>query len=167
MDPHYRCAMGRADPERERAVKVTAIHSGSDLKALTEMINTARWDADNAISEYDAQSLERYLAQADTLFLVCHDSDGALMGMASSRFEMKPYGQERWLYVDELDVCADQRRRGAGRALMRALLDIAEEAGCEELWLGADADNAAANALYHSLDPDVVEKVVGFTYELD
>ena len=89
------------------------------------------------------------------------------MGMASGRFEIKPYGQERWLYVDEVDVCADQRQKGAGKAIMQRLIELAEQAGCEELWLGTEVDNAAANALYRSLQPDDVSQVVGYTFETD
>ena len=103
----------------------------------------------------------------DTRFVACHDvgADGrTLLGIASARVEPKPYGGERWLYVDEVDVCADQRRRGAGRAMMRTLIDLARDAGCEEVWLGAERDNHAANALYRALDPDEVAEVIGYTY---
>jgi len=69
--------------------------------------------------------------------------------------------------VDELDVCANQRKRGAGTAIMQKLLEHAENAGCEEVWLGTEVDNTAANALYSSLNPDEVEQFIGYTYELD
>lgn len=138
---------------------------------LVADINAACWDAENDISRYDAAALKAYLEREDTLFVACYDTgaDNAstLLGIASGRIEMKPYAMERWLYVDEVDVCADQRRRGAGKALMRKLIDHAEELGCEELWLGTEVDNTAAKALYDSLEPDVVEAFVGFTFETD
>ena len=80
---------------------------------------------------------------------------------------MKPYEYALWLYVDEVDVCADQRQRGAGKALMTKLLEIAEASGCEEVWLGTEADNQPANALYRALNPDDVAAVVGYTFETD
>ena len=50
---------------------------------------------------------------------------------------------------------------------MRSLIEIAKAHECDELWLGAEADNFPANALYRSLDPDEVSNVVGYTYEMD
>ncbi len=151
-------------------IEVTVISPSDDLDRLVDEINQARWDEANEISEYDAESLSVYLARQDTLFVACHDvtEEGRnFMGMASDRFEIKPYEQERWLYVDEVDVCADQRQKGAGKAIMQKLIELAEQAGCEELWLGTEVDNAAANALYRSLQPDDVSQVIGYTYETD
>jgi ribosomal protein S18 acetylase RimI-like enzyme len=139
-----------------------------DLGRLVEEINSASWDEANEMTEFDADALSDYLDRQDTIFVACHehlDGNRMLLGIASSRLEMKPYGRERWLYVDEVDVCADQRRKGAGRAIMRRLLEIAAAAGCAELWLGTEPDNRAANALYRSLDPDDVDRFVGYTFE--
>jgi ribosomal protein S18 acetylase RimI-like enzyme len=140
-----------------------------DLERLVEEINSASWDAANEISGYDPEDLAAYLTHPDTVFIACHevaDEARVLLGIASARLEMKPYDRARWLYVDEVDVCANQRRRGAGSALMQALIRIADEADCEEVWLGAEADNEAANALYQSLNPDDVAKVMGYTWDI-
>lgn len=149
-------------------VEVITLHD--DLQQLVEEINQASWDDGNEMSKFDVEALSEYLARQDTLFVACHDiveGDRTLLGIASSRLEIKPYDKERWLYVDEVDVCADQRQRGAGKAIMRKLIAIAEDAGCEEVWLGTEADNQAANALYQSLAPDDVAQVIGYTYETD
>lgn len=144
--------------------------SGDDLDQLVEQINAAQWDDANEISEYDRDALLHYLDHTDTYFVTCYDASTApatLMGMASARLEIKPYARERWLYVDEVDVCVDQRRRGAGKAIMNKLLEIADDADCEELWLGTEIDNQPANALYRSLEPDDVAQVIGYTYEME
>lgn len=141
-----------------------------DLQRLVEEINNASWDDANEMSEFDVESLIEYLLRQDTLFVACHEGDDAdrtLLGFASSRMEIKPYAKERWLYVDEVDVCSDQRKKGAGKAIMRKLIEIAEDTGCDEVWLGTEVDNQPANALYRSLDPDEVEKFIGYTYETD
>lgn len=141
-----------------------------DLHRLVEEINQASWDEANEMSEFDADALRAYLAHQDTLFVACHavaDGRNTLLGIASSRFQTKPYNQERWLYVDEVDVCVDQREKGVGKAIMRKLVDIARDADCDEVWLGTEADNEAANALYRSLDPDEIAHVIGYTYETD
>ncbi len=148
-------------------ITVTLVTLTDDLARLVAEINQAAWDSGNEMSVYDVPALSTYLARPDTLFVTCHDVHDAgrnLLGMASARVEPKPYGHERWLYVDEVDVCADQRRRGAGRAIMQRLIDLAREAGCAEVWLGAERENHAANALYRSLDPAEVTEVIGYTY---
>ncbi len=147
-------------------MRAKTVTSEDDLDRLVQQINCASWDASNEMAEYDVESLMTYLLRQDTIFIACHDVDGSLLGIASSRIEIKPYGKELWLYVDEVDVCSDQRCKGAGRLIMETLIDIANERDCEELWLGAEADNTAANALYKSLDPDETGKVIGYTYEM-
>lgn len=141
-----------------------------DLELLVREINTAKWDDANAMDAYDAPSLAAYLARQDTIFIACHERVGdqrTLLGIASGRIEMKPYGGELWLYVDEVDVCVDQRRKGAGKALMTFLIDYAKHSGCEEVWLGTEVDNDAANGLYRSLGPDDEAQVIGYTFETD
>ena len=105
-------------------IEVTRITQEDDLESLVAAINGAQWDAANEISTYAVDALHAYLGRQDTLFMACHEIDGdaaTFLGMASSRVEMKPYGHELWLYVDEVDVCADQRQKGAGTALMQAI----------------------------------------------
>ncbi|MDH3642103.1 MAG: GNAT family N-acetyltransferase [Gammaproteobacteria bacterium] len=150
------------------AVTVITIHD--DLQRLVEEINQASWDDANEMTRYDVEALSAYLERQDTLFIACHDiaeGDRVLMGIASSRLEIKPYDKERWIYVDEVDVCANQRQKGAGKAMMRKLIGIANDMGCEEVWLGTEVDNRAANALYESVEPDDVARVIGYTYETD
>ena len=151
-------------------MEVMIISSEHDLARLTGDINQAQWDESNEMSIYDEESLRTYLEKQDTVFVACYDSlaEGrTFMGMASGRIEMKPYAGELWFYVDEVDVCVDQRQKGAGKCIMKKLIDIAEEQGCEELWLGTEVDNHPANALYKSLGPDDVGEVVGYTFETD
>jgi len=149
---------------------ISIVGLDDDLARLVEEINQAQWDEPSEMSTYDVASLTAYLQRQDTLFVTCYEATATariLLGFASGRIELKPYNNEKWLYVDEVDVCADQRMRGAGSAIMTKLLEIATAANCEELWLGTEVDNIAANALYKSLDPDDIENFVGYTYETD
>ncbi len=151
-------------------ITVSLITATDDLQALVDEINAATWDTANDVSKYDLDSLNTYLAHQDTVFVAAHETIGSersFLGMASARVEIKPYDKERWLYVDEVDVCVDHRKKGAGKAMMRKLLELADSADCEELWLGTEVDNDAANALYKSLDPHDVAQVVGYTFEMD
>jgi ribosomal protein S18 acetylase RimI-like enzyme len=141
-----------------------------NILALVEAINAVSWDDDNEMCAYNEEDLRFYLEQQHTVFVACYSEmthGKTLVGIASARIEIKPYEKERWLYVDELDVCTDQRRKGVGKFMMQFLIDFAQEQGCDELWLGAEADNLPANALYRSLKPDDVGNVVGYTFETD
>jgi ribosomal protein S18 acetylase RimI-like enzyme len=151
-------------------IDVNILTSSDDLSKIVHEINHASWDSANEMSVYDVESLSNYLERQDTLFVTCHDISSdppTLLGIASSRIEIKPYGKELWLYVDEVDVCSDQRQKGAGKAIMQKLIEIASERACKEVWLGAEVENMAANALYLSLKPDTLSQVVGYTFEIN
>jgi ribosomal protein S18 acetylase RimI-like enzyme len=57
-------------------------------------------------------------------------------------------GIEMFLY--ELSVHPDHRRRGLGTALVGALAELARERGCYGMWVGTESDNAAALATYRA-----------------
>ena len=50
----------------------------------------------------------------------------------------------------EIEVVEPARRRGAGRALPTAFLDLARREGHQKVWLLTDAHDTAAQALYRS-----------------
>ncbi|MCB1646357.1 MAG: GNAT family N-acetyltransferase [Pseudomonadales bacterium] len=139
-----------------------------DLAELAHRINVADWDEGNEIEMYSAESLAAYLQHEDVYLLVCEVSaqNTEVMGMASGRVLHKPYGRNRWLYVDEVDVCVPHRQKGAGKAMMNALLQLAANRGCNDVWLGTETDNVAANALYRSLKPADAEQFIGYAWEL-
>lgn len=144
-------------------VHVERLTVDAPLARRAAAIEAAEWDDDNDIdSPYTAESLAAYLASPDNVFLLARDGD-VVLGMASGTLLRKPYGDERWCYVDEVDVAVPHRRRGVGRALMEAFLQLAREAGCEVLWLGTEPDNEPALALYRSLAGDE-ETFVGFEF---
>ncbi len=146
---------------------ISVISIDDELDAVVRDINAAQWDDANDISEYQVGALRSYLQRQDTVFIVCYNEARQLTGMASGRIEIKPYDATQWLYVDEVDVCVDHRRKGAGREIMQALTNYAVDRDCELVWLGTEPDNVAANALYKSLQPDETEPFVGYCYELD
>jgi len=146
-------------------LRVRRIGLRDDLPGVVASINSARWDAANDMVPYRVEDLAAYLACADTVFLTCEDGEHFL-GMGSGRIQLKPYDRERWFYLDELDVAVDQRQRGAGAALVKGFLELARAEGCIELWLGTELDNAAARALYRSLEPSDEEAFVGYNFRL-
>ena len=80
--------------------------------------------------------------------------------------EVKPYAGERWLYVDEVDVDVDQRRKGADSAIIEKLFEIGREAGCIEVRLVTEVENDAASGVYGNLAPTERETCVGYAWSL-
>lgn len=147
-------------------IEVTTLEPGSDLASLVREIDAAPWTPASEIGpgDYTASGLQTCLNDPGTILCVAR-LDGAFAGMASSRIMTRANGQ-RWLYVDEVDVRADCQRRGIGRAMMRFMLDLAKRQACQEAWLGTETDNAAANALYRSLEPTEADTFVGYLYQI-
>jgi ribosomal protein S18 acetylase RimI-like enzyme len=71
-------------------------------------------------------------------------------------------GTEMFLY--ELAVDEGHRRRGAGRALVNALSDLARERGCYDMWVLTDEDNDAALATYRKSGADLSSTHVMLTW---
>ena len=75
------------------------------------------------------------------------DDGGRLVGMASAHWYNHP-DKPRQLFIDEVGVAGSHRRRGIGAALLALLLARARALGCAEAWVGTEAANTAARALY-------------------
>jgi ribosomal protein S18 acetylase RimI-like enzyme len=71
-------------------------------------------------------------------------------------------GTEMFLY--ELSVAPEYRNRGIGRSLVGALADLARERVCYGMWVGTEADNAAALAAYLSAGAEPPEPFVGLNW---
>jgi ribosomal-protein-alanine N-acetyltransferase len=77
------------------------------------------------------------------LYLAATDGDGAILGYAG--LALSP-PDEAW--INNVAVRQDAQRRGVGRALVQALLDVANRSGVTQTLLEVAADNVAAQALY-------------------
>ena len=99
-----------------------------------------------------AESLSRYdaFASDSVWFLLAYSNDRAA-GLAVLTRVPKLDGRVGFLYLDELHVLAEHRRRGIGRALLAAAIDLARELGLAGIRLLTRPDNEAARALYESL----------------
>ena len=72
------------------------------------------------------------------------------------------------LFLNEIGVVEDARRRGVARALIEELKRLGRERGCAIMWVLTDEDNDAAMSLYRSTGgrPDRTPHVM-FEYDLD
>ena len=153
-----------------RNLKLKIANLEDDLRALAEQINQSSWCTENDVDNYSKESLETYLKKEDTIFIACYLEEAGeqvLAGISSGRIEQKPYNCEKWLYIDEVDACSNHRRKGAGTAMINAMLKLAKDNDCEEVWLAAESDNHEARKFYESLDPHEIDEVVSYTFELE
>jgi len=99
-----------------------------------------------------ARSLSRYdaLSSDSAWFLVAYRA-AQPAGLAVLTRVPKLDARVGFLYLDELHVLREHRRRGIGRALLRASTDLAMELGLAGIRLLARPDNEPARALYESL----------------
>jgi aminoglycoside 3-N-acetyltransferase I len=95
----------------------------------------------------DAEATRRFLAEPTHHLLVAYDGADTPLGFVSGVELTHPdKGTEMFLY--ELGVDGSARGQGVGRTLVQALAALARDHGCYDMWVLADADNAAAQATY-------------------
>jgi ribosomal protein S18 acetylase RimI-like enzyme len=94
----------------------------------------------------ESRATRRFLAEPTHHLLVAYDGDVPLGFVSGVELTHPDKGTEMFVY--ELGVDDSARGRGVGRTLVRALADLAREEGCYDMWVLADADNAAARATY-------------------
>ena len=113
----------------------------------------------------DPAATRRFLAEPTHHLLVAYDAGAPLGFVTGVELTHPDKGTEMFLY--ELGVDEAARGRGLGRTLVRALADVAREAGCYDMWVLADADNAAARATYASAGGREASQPVLVEWELE
>jgi ribosomal protein S18 acetylase RimI-like enzyme len=106
---------------------------------------------------------ERFLTAPGHHLLIAFE-DGVAAGFVSGVELIHPdKGTEMFLY--ELAVDEAFRRRGIGASLVAALMAIARERGCYDMWVLTDADNDAAMATYRSTGTTAESSHVMLTWD--
>ena len=91
----------------------------------------------------------KFLSSEGHHLLVAVGDENSPIGFVSGVETTHPdKGTEMFLY--ELSVRPECRNRGVGKALVVALADLARGRGCYGMWVGTEADNAAALATYRA-----------------
>lgn len=96
----------------------------------------------------DPARLERYLANPMNWMCVAMKDD-LVVSMCMCVIHDHP-DKPTELFLDEIGTGDDWRRQGAARLLMKKVFERADAEGIEEIWLGTEPDNDAANGLYQS-----------------
>jgi len=77
--------------------------------------------------------------------------DGSLVGLAHYSFTLSSWSSNPDLFLEDLFVPADARRRGVGKALILALDEEARSVGSGKIWWETHKDNQTARSLYNGL----------------
>ena len=96
--------------------------------------------------ELRPEAVERFLADPTHHLLAAYSGEVAAGFVSGVEMTHPDKGTEMFLY--ELAVEEASRNRGIGRALVRALADLARERGCYGMWVLTDDGNPAALRTY-------------------
>jgi ribosomal protein S18 acetylase RimI-like enzyme len=111
----------------------------------------------------DVSATRKFLIEPGHHLFIAYE-DGQAAGFVSGVEMTHPdKGTEMFLY--ELGVHEDFRRRGIGNALVSALRDLAVERGCYGMWVLTESDNDAALATYRSAGAGEAEEQVMLSWE--
>jgi aminoglycoside 6'-N-acetyltransferase I len=116
--------------------------SKSDLPLL---MNTADDVFDNPIVEKYATE---FLNDPRHHIVVAID-DGVIIGFASAVHYIHP-DKPPELWINEVGVAGSHQKQGIGKAIMKEMLRLGQQLGCENAWLTTERDNIPAMRLYMS-----------------
>ena len=111
-----------------------------------EYVESLTFDLDFQEVEAEMQSLPGPYAAPEGAILLA-EADGEPAGVVA----VKPLDDPGVCEMKRLYVRPDHRREGIGRALARAVLEVAADLGYDVMRLDTVASMTAARSLYHSL----------------
>ncbi len=131
------------------------------------LMNVAANVFDNAI---DPALTKEFLADPRHHLAVAIDN-GLVVAFASAVHYVHP-DKPPQLWINEVAVAPTHRRRGLGKAVLRALFEVGRSHHCTEAWVLTDRLNTAAMALYSSVggtegaDEGPADKMLGYIFPL-
>lgn len=117
-----------------------------------EHVRAGTWTPEEALSRSEAdidELLPRGLAQPDTLLLTAMDKDGVAIGLTWIAL-VHPRGVADTAWIFDIEVFAEHRGRGLGRALLSAVEREVTRHSVGHLALNVFGSNGAARRLYES-----------------
>lgn len=123
------------------AIEIKVLHCGDEAV----LSNVAADVFDNPI---DPKLTAEFLADHRHHIAVAID-DGLVVGFASAVHYIHPDKLPE-LWINEVAFAPTYRRRGLGKAVLKALFEVGRGLNCTEAWVLTDRSNVAAMALYLS-----------------
>lgn len=121
------------------------------MRRLNALFGTAFDEADTYGADPPGEAyLRDLLGKAHVIVLAALEGDRVLGGLVA--YELDKFEQaRREIYIYDLAVAEEQRRRGIATALIRHLQQIAGERGAWVIFVQADRGDGPAIALYEKL----------------
>ena len=108
---------------------------------------------------------EEFLADPRHHIVVAMD-ENRVVGFASAIHYIHP-DKDPELWVNEVGVLDDVRRKGIAKKLVGRLLGLGSELGCKEAWVFTEGDNDPAIGLYESVGGTrQQDETVMFSFEI-
>jgi GNAT superfamily N-acetyltransferase len=121
-----------------------------DAEAACRVIQELKFAMDGAVGvSVEPGYMRPFLADERHYFLAAYEDDeplGYLFGYLLRRFD----GRAPTMFVYEMGVAEQHRRRGIGRALVEEIKRLAGADGCRKMFVLTGKGNEAAMALYRS-----------------
>ena len=128
-------------------VRVASAADAAAVGALLDEFNREFGDPTPGPAQL-ARRIEQLIGEGDTAVLLAGCGPD---GLAVLRLRQAIWSDDLECYLAELYVKPALRRRGLGRALMRAAMELARARGAGHMDLGTGEQDVAARALYESL----------------
>lgn len=96
----------------------------------------------------DAHLLSEFCAR-DGHFMAVAEMDHLVVGQIRAILHFSP-DEAPVLYIDNLGVAPNQKRKGVATALFNAALNWGQEHGVSSFWVATELDNAEANNFYRA-----------------
>lgn len=140
--------------ELEQSRKIRRLRPGDEAVALelfAMMVAVFDEDASGEVLEFDY--ITDLLARPDFYAVAALEGNTAIGGITAHVLPMTRK-RESELFIYDLAVRADRQRRGVGRALVKALLELAAAEGIATSFVAADNEDAHALSFYRSVGGD-------------
>jgi len=146
------------------AIEIKVLHRGDENVLMT----VAPAVFDNSI---DTELTKEFLEDPRHHIAVAID-DGLVVGFASGVHYVHP-DKPPELWINEVGLAPTHRRRGLGKAVLKALFEVGRAQNCTVAWVLTYRTNVAAMALYSSVggtegvdDSGPSEALLGYSFAL-
>ncbi|MEM7167073.1 MAG: GNAT family N-acetyltransferase [Planctomycetota bacterium] len=145
-------------------VRMADASDTTDVMTMLQQMDAE--DGSERLQSVTAGHLRRVLADTDAptsvLLAVVKEQ---IVGLAAFRMAVTTFGARTELYLDDLYVTREMRRRGVGHALMRRLAHVAQQRGAHRVLLNVMIENATAIRFYEDLGGTVFKEGRGCAFD--
>jgi GNAT superfamily N-acetyltransferase len=100
-------------------------------------------------------------AQPQRFHLLVAASETAVIGYATYMFQFSPWAVREYLFLDDIYVAEDARKRGVGTRLMQRLAEIALERDVDVRW-HVETENRSAQRVYAGMGAKLRDKFIAY-----